>query len=85
MVQKKFEENTAREITANARLGWIKTRLGLNVRIVYWGAKGSYPIVALIEQADGSEVSRQYTLDGKVDQRPNVTTSFDLVIEEEGG
>lgn len=65
--------------------GTIKTRLGLKARIVHWGAKGNYPIVALIEQADGSEVCRQYTLDGKVDVRPNVTTSTDLIIETEGG
>lgn len=85
MKEVKFDEKTARMITSGAVFGKVKTMLGLNARIVCWNAKGDFPIVALIELADGSEKSRQYTLDGKIDVRPNVRTNFDLTLLIEGG
>ena len=85
MTQIQFDENTARCITAGVRFGKVRTTLGLDARIVCWNAKGDFPIVALIKQADGSEVSIQYTIEGKADARNNIRTSFDLILEVDGG
>lgn len=84
MIEQKFNENTAREITANITYGNIKTRDGHPVRIVCWNAKGQQPIVGLIDLGD-MEMPMKYTMDGKSDTRPNVRTNTDLVIETEGG
>ena len=84
MIQKQFDEGTAREINGGLRYGRIKTRDGQEARIVCWNADGEKPIVALVRRPDG-EHPHLYTTDGRLDARPNVTTNLDLVLETEGG
>lgn len=81
MTQKKFDYNEASDIMAGRKFGKIKTRMGLNARIVCWDAKGGKPVVALIDTVSG-EMPRLYTAEGKYDLRGNVTTNYDLIIEE---
>ncbi len=84
MTEQKFNVNTAREITGKIKFGKIKTRDGRPVRIICWNAKGKMPIIALIDLGTFEFPSR-FTNEGKHDIRPNVTSSFDLIIETEGG
>ena len=77
-----FDENIAREIAEGDRAGSIRTRFGDSVKLVYFGAKGNYPVVGLVDLGD-EEVSKQWTSDGRIDMRPNVTSCYDLVIETE--
>lgn len=84
MIQVGFSEGLAREINGGLRSGMIKTRDGYPVRIVCWNAKGKYPIIGLIDR-DGDEVPVKYSVDGKSDYRPNVTTNYDLELYTEGG
>lgn len=70
-------------IMAGEKAGVIKTRLGIEARIVCWDCKGARPIVALMKQADGSEKPRLFRADGGFDHRAGVVSSVDLVIEVE--
>lgn len=82
MKQREFDENLAREITAgvgSARGCEIVTRDGRPARIVSWNAKGSHPIVALVDLGP-LEKAHQYTIEGKIDSRDNVKTNSDLLI-----
>lgn len=85
MVQKEFDKEEARKIMAGEKLGFIMTRLGIEVRIVCWDCKGPRPIVALMKQADGTEKPRLFREDGGFDVRPGVRSSADLILEVEGG
>lgn len=58
--------------------GRYQTRDGFPVRILATDAKGTYPIVGMVDLGD-VEYSRQWTSDGKADYRKNVTTNYDLV------
>lgn len=55
-----------------------QTRDGFPVRLLATDAKGTYPIVGLVDLGD-VEYSRQWTVDGKADYRKNVSTPYDLV------
>lgn len=44
----------------------VCTRDGRKVRIICWDMKGGYPIVALVEEADGEEVIQGYDQNGHV-------------------
>lgn len=83
----KFDESTAREITAgvaSAHGKRIVTRDGFPARIICWNAKGKRPIVALFDIGEMERVAR-YTLNGRHDERDNVRSNFDLLIEVKGG
>lgn len=69
---------------AGERFGKIKTRDGHTARIICWDAKGKRPIVALFDIGVMERVAR-YTINGRHDERDNVTSNFDLIIETEGG
>ena len=84
MIQKQFDEGTAREINGGLRNGKIKTRDGHPARIICWNAKGKRPIVALFDIGEMERVAR-YTVNGRHNERDNVTSSMDLVLEVEGG
>lgn len=84
MIQKQFDEATAREINGGVRYGKIKTRDGHTARIICWNAKGKRPIVALFDIGEMERVAR-YTVNGRHDERDNVTSNMDLVLEVEGG
>lgn len=84
MTERKFNEDTAREIMAHVRFGRIKTRDGNPVRIICWDAKGEKPIVGLVDVGD-IEMPMKYTINGKSDTRDFVNMNTDLVIETEGG
>jgi hypothetical protein len=84
MTERKFNEDTAREIMAHVRFGRIKTRDGNPVRIICWDAKGEKPIVVLVDVGD-IEMPMKYTINGKSDTRDYVSMNTDLVIETEGG
>lgn len=83
----KFDESTAREITAgvaSAHGKRIVTRDGYPARIICWNAKGKRPIVALFDIGEIERVAR-YTKNGRHDERDNVRCNMDLIIIEEGG
>jgi len=84
MIQQQFNEATAREVSGGLRYGKIKTRDGHTARIICWNAKGKRPIVALFDIGEMERVAR-YTINGRHDERDNVTSNLDLVIETEGG
>ncbi len=49
-----------------AREGYpVCTRDGRNARIIFWEAKGNFPIIALITLSDGSEDHVSYTIYGE--------------------
>ena len=84
MIQIPFSEQQAKGIMLNESFGRIITRDGFPVRILAWNLKGSYPVAGVVDLGD-AEYCRQWTLEGKVDYRRNVTSNCDLVIETEGG
>lgn len=43
----------------------VCTRDGRNARVIFWEAKGDYPIIALITLSGGSEDHVSYTINGK--------------------
>ena len=62
----------------------IVTRDGRSARIICRDAKGKRPIVALLDNGSEERVAR-FTVNGRHDERDNVTSSMDLIIEEGGG
>jgi hypothetical protein len=86
-IVKPYNDKTARRITDGTIKGFIRTRSGKNVRLLCNDANGAYPLVGII-QLELGDVAHQWTLTGKTDTRPNVTTPHDLVMfvpDEEGG
>lgn len=57
MIRIPFEVELAKKISNGEVKGRIVTRDGRSVRIICWDRKGVNPIVALIEQQNGEEVS----------------------------
>lgn len=55
-----------------------QTRDGFDVRILATDAKGTYPIVGLVDM-DNAEYARHWTNEGKADFRGYVKTNYDLV------
>lgn len=84
MIRKEFNSHDAKLIELGALRARIVTRDGRPARIVNWNAKGSHPIVALVDLGQ-LEKAHQYTLKGRTDSRDFVKTNSDLLIEEEGG
>lgn len=80
---KEFNSHDAKLIELGALRARIVTRDGRPARIVSWNAKGSHPIVALVDLGP-LEKAHQYTIEGKTDSRDNVKTNSDLLIEEGG-
>ncbi len=79
-----FNENTAREVTADCHPGAkIVTRDKRPARVICWNAKGERPIVALVDMG-GFEVPYNYNRAGRRDPRENVSTNHDLLIEMPG-
>lgn len=62
----------------------IVTRDGRSARIICRDAKGKRPIVALLDNGSEERVAR-FTVNGRHDERDNVTSSMDLVLEKGGG
>jgi len=85
MIEIKFDEGIAREITAGVRLGNIKTRDGFKVDIIHWNVRPSFPLAGIVRLGDDCDYVRQWTREGKSDIRPYVTMNSDLVLEVEGG
>ena len=85
MIEIKFDEGIAREITAGVRLGNIKTRDGFKVSIIVWNIDASHSIGGIVHLGDHCDYLRQWLPNGKSDRRNNVTTNYDLVLETEGG
>ncbi len=83
MIMKEFNSHDAKLIELGALRARIVTRDGRPARIVSWNAKGSHPIVALVDLGP-LEKAHQYTIEGKTDSRDNVKTNSDLLIEEGG-
>ena len=76
---KEFNSHDAKLIELGALRARIVTRDGRPARIVSWNAKGSHPIVALVDLGP-LEKAHQYTIEGKTDSRDNVKTNSDLLI-----
>jgi hypothetical protein len=57
------------------------TRDGFAVRILATDAKGSYPVVGLVDLGD-AEYCRQWTEEGKADYRRGVTSNYDLIEKQ---
>ena len=74
MIKVPFEVDLAKKITNGEVEGRIVTRDGRSVRIVCWDRKGVNPIVALVEQQNGEEVS-YYPMNGSWE------TDRDLMLE----
>lgn len=80
--KRKFNAKVASRIMAGRLRGSIRTIDGRPVRILAWDARGMRPIVGLIYMGDiDAELSWQWTMSGRTDLRPNVTSPSDLVIE----
>lgn len=60
-----------------------QTRDGMPVRLLAMDAKGTYPVIGLVDVGN-AEYSRQWTEDGKADFRGYVKTNYDLVEVEKG-
>lgn len=74
MIKIPFEVELAKKISNGDVKGRIVTRDGRSVRIVCWDRKGVNPIVALVEQYNGEEVS-YYPMNGSWE------TDKDLMLE----
>lgn len=74
MIKIPFEVELAKKISNGEVKGRIVTRDGRSVRIVCWDRKGVNPIVALVEQQNGEEVS-YYPMNGSWE------TDRDLMLE----
>lgn len=74
MIKIPFEVELAKKISNGEVEGRIVTRDGRNARIVCWDRKGVNPIVALVEQQNGEEVS-SYPMNGSWE------TDRDLMLE----
>lgn len=85
MIEKQFNEKEAREIASGRKLGKIKTRDGFEVTVLVWDIDAIHPIGGIVHLGDHCDYLRQWTVMGKSDVRPNVSTNYDLVLEEEGG
>ena len=80
MITKEFDIEEAKAITAGETDGRLVSRDGFPARIIFWEAKGNFPIIALID--DGSDEHPYcYTMNGRSDTRDFVRTSHDLMIE----
>lgn len=67
--------------------GHVRTRDYRVVKILSLSARGGFPIVGVIQMND-NDIATQWTNDGKLDPRKNVTTDSDLLLllpDEEGG
>lgn len=84
MIEVKFDKGTALDIMSGELFGAIKTRDGFPVRLLAFDVKSRYCIAGVVMLGD-DEYVKQWTIDGKADFRPNVHTSYDLVLEVEGG
>lgn len=80
MIRKEFDIEIAKAITAGDIDGRIITRDGYPARIIFCEAKGTFPIVALIDEGT-NEVPQCYKINGRSDSRDFVKTSDDLLIE----
>jgi hypothetical protein len=54
------------------------TRDGFDVRIIATDAKGTYPIVGLVDVGN-AEYAHHWTEDGKADFRRHVRSNYDLI------
>ena len=84
MIEMQFDLGTAQDIMNGELFGSIKTRDGHPARIICTDAKGKRPIVALFDIGEMERVAR-YTVNGRHDERDNVASNMDLVLEVEGG
>lgn len=62
----------------------VVTRGGSEVKIIYWDANRSAPIVGLVKRADGEDMLADFYSDGKRDMRPEITHEWDLFISVPG-
>lgn len=85
MIEKQFNEETARLISSGEMLGKIKTRDGFDVTLIIWDINSSHRIGGIVHLGDNCDYLRQWLPDGKSDRRHHVRTNYDLVIETEGG
>ena len=83
MTTKDFDFKEAMAITAGESKNRLVTRDGYPARIICTDAKGKRPIVALFDIGEMERVAR-YTKNGRHDERGNVRSNFDLLIEEGG-
>lgn len=60
-----------------------QTRDGMSVRLLTMDAKGTYPVVGLVDVGN-AEYARHWTEEGKADFRGYVKTNYDLVEVEKG-
>ena len=85
MTQIQFNIEDAMAIAEGKKLGLIKTRDGFPVTILAWDVRPSFPLAGIVHLGDDNDYVRQWTSQGKGDNRPNVVMRSDLVLEVEGG
>jgi hypothetical protein len=74
-----FDLALAREISEGRAPGKILTRDGYSVKIIYWNAIGSFPIVGLVNYGS-YERAEHYTVDGLSNFGHNRKSDYDLII-----
>lgn len=62
----------------------VVTRIGKTVRVGFYDVKNEdYPILCLVEEDNGRELSWSYTKNGKYHKDEDIDSPYDLFIEEE--